>query len=103
MRCAALLLIASIVVGGCTGDNACEHTDRTAYSCEPLPAGSAGCIGGPTWRPEYALEGPLCHADVDKVFPVGCRATIAESSRFGSNRTFECMVDADIGEWKELL
>lgn len=96
MQCAALLLAAALVLGACA-DNECLPA---MYSCEPVPEGSPGCVGGPMWHPRDASEGFMCHADVDKVFPGGCKATIAESSHFGGNRTFSCLLGTG---WRELL
>lgn len=87
-------LLLALLIGGC-GDT-CELPSSTKYNCEPLPAGSSGCIGGPIYGDDRDQQD-----DKDKVFPEHCRAEIpACSSHFqGSLRSFVCMP----GGWAELI
>ncbi len=94
----ALLVATAIALGACA-DNDCAPV---TYSCEPVPEGSPGCVGGPLWHPHEASDDFMCHADVDKVFPAGCSATIAETGHFGSNRMFSCIAGRSFA-WHELL
>ncbi|HEY5923975.1 MAG TPA: hypothetical protein VIV11_19985, partial [Kofleriaceae bacterium] len=84
-----LVLIAALVGAGCE-DRACEVPDMTLYSCEPIPNGAYGCIGGPKWVSYDGEEGR--HEDPDLTFPRGCRAEIPDCSAYyqGSRRIFEC-------------
>ncbi len=79
----------------------CTPPARTTYSCEPLPAGSPGCIGGPEWRPLGSVDDPIRQDDLDLIFPDQCKAEIPDCSPFyqGSPRAFECFN----GSWGELL
>lgn len=90
VRWFAVIALAVIEVG-CEEDNGfqCEAPETTQYSCEPIPADSYGCIGGPVWRSRYT--GPEHREEPDKVFPVGCRVTIPECGCcYTSGRGFEC-------------
>ena len=90
----------SIVAASCGDDNdACNAPDHTVYDCAPLPAGAAGCVGGPLWTDR---DGVMHQDDLDKTFPDRCHASIPECSPFykSSPRGFVCYPD---GHWSELL
>jgi hypothetical protein len=66
----ALALVAGLLAaGGCK--QRCDPPRETTYSCQPLPAGSTGCQGGPAFG--SPTGGPR---DPDKVFPLGCAVQI---------------------------
>lgn len=92
-----------LVVAGCidSHDSLCTPPAHTTYSCEPLPAGSPGCVGGPQWRPLGSKDGELRQDDLELTFPDQCRAEIPDCSPYyqGSPRAFECFN----GQWGELL
>ena len=87
-------LLVAMLAASC-GDR-CELPERTRYTCKPLPAGSAGCVGGPVWIERDGDE--KHHDDPDKTFPNGCRAEVPECSGFyEGGRRFECTS----GQWIE--
>lgn len=65
-----------------------DDSERPTYSCEPLPPGSAGCLGGPLGDAR------------DRVFPIGCSATVKSCSSDNGVRSFSCFPN---GGWGELL
>jgi len=97
-----------LVVVGCHGSStqgvACTPPTVTTYDCQPIVAGSAGCVGGPVWTPSKSSS-PIDAAprteDLDKTFPAHCIATIPDCGCCygGTGRQFECMGTT----WLELL
>ncbi len=93
-------LTAGLLGAGCSDGDTCDLPTTTHYSCEPIPAGSFGCVGGPTY---LSGRDDQWHADdLETTFPVECRAGVPDcSSNFrGSLRTFEC---SPTGTWSEAL
>ncbi len=74
------LAVISLVGGlGCSDDGGsihCVPPPTIEYSCEPITDSTYGCMGGPVWLSHYT--GPAHYEDPDKVFPVGCVATLPE-------------------------
>ena len=61
------LALAWLLAGAGCKQQQCDPPDQTVYSCQPLPAGSSGCKGGPAFgNPSGGARDP------DKVFPLGC-------------------------------
>lgn len=71
MRRLALLLLV-----GCTSSDAdrCPAPDVPAFSCAPLPAGSAGCVG--SCHMLCGVNEPVATPMDGATFPVGCRETL---------------------------
>lgn len=61
----------------------CEPYDGETYSCEPLPAGSPGCVGGPLG------------ADPEQTFPANCGARMPYCPDENGTRTFICVQGGD--------
>lgn len=77
----------------------CDVDEGTTYSCEPLPVGSPGCVGGPRWME----DGVMYHDAPETVFPVGCHARVPSCSADDGKRTFECFqFEAQTFVWGEL-
>lgn len=88
-----LVLLVCVALGsGCA--LVCDVPDdaKPTYSCEPLPAGSLGCVGGP-------LED-----SPDRTFQPNCRAEIPScESEYGS-RSFLCSeLEPSVFVWSESL
>src|SRR6185503_7874271 len=86
-------VIALICAAGCSGDDVHEfecHAPATIqYDCQPIPAGSYGCVGGPVWKEHYS--GPEHREEPDKVFPVLCQVELPECGCcYSSGRTLVC-------------
>ena len=96
-----ILLALVLCTASCSGD--CELTGRTMYSsgtCEPLPPGSEGCVGGPVWNE----DGEVHQDDVDTVFPFDCIARVPDCRSGHTNpRTFWCRNLSAGAIWSELL
>ena len=81
----------------------CQPPPHTTYTCDPLPPGSPGCLGGPEWRSDYGpADAALQQDDPDKVFPRDCIARIPDCSPFykGSPREYVC---SSSGGWIEQI
>jgi hypothetical protein len=78
---------------------------QTTYTCEPVPTGTDGCIGGPKWFERQNPDGPIHQDDPDKTFPLECYADIPDCSGFfrGALRRFHCGPSGMGPEWAELL
>ena len=103
----SIVIVTASCALGCGSDDvgpSCTLPNETMYSCQPVPNGSHGCVGGPVWSAvQRPIDGSLHRDDDDKTFPVGCTADIPDCSTFliGAPRRFEC----DNGEppqWGEL-
>ena len=94
-------MIAWLVCSAACSNDTCEVPDHTTYSCEPLPAGSDGCTGGPVWLD----DGTEHQDDVDKVFPADCTASVPMCSSYYRNmlRLFECHRGDMTYVWSEAL
>jgi hypothetical protein len=87
------LVVITLLVGASCGEATdgvhCTPPDATTYACEPIPAGTYGCVGGPTWMSHRT--GEVHHDDPDLTFPVGCRAEVPECGCcYPTGRTFSC-------------
>jgi len=63
-------LMAALFLSCTSGDKTCSPPVRTMYSCQAIPTGSSGCVGGPPSAPSAGAS-PI---DPDMTFPVGCVA-----------------------------
>jgi hypothetical protein len=92
-----------LVLCACSGDAPlCDPPAHTVYGCDPVPAGSGGCVGGPVWSPvDGGSDAPRFQDDVGTTFPGQCHALIPDCSPYykGSPRGFLC----DHGVWSEGL
>jgi hypothetical protein len=102
MRLAAVVVV--FALASCDSSE-CKAPEHTTYNCEPVPAGTPGCIGGPIWMSNQSSGGATHQDDPDKVFPAGCFAEIPDCSPYYANsaRTFKCDADVSGGQWGELL
>ena len=64
----------------------CDEYEGKIYSCEPLPAGSAGCVGGPLGL------------DPKKTLRFGCTARVPECPSDDGHRSFNC-TELEDGRW----
>jgi len=99
-----LVIAVTAVIAGCDDAPACRAPAHTTYSCDPIPAGGRGCVGGPVWSTVYSTidaARPQHQDDPALTFPQGCQASIPECSPFYRNepRAFTC----DGTGWSELL
>lgn len=96
-----------VLAAACDSD-VCDAPERTRYSCEPVPTGSMGCVGGPTWEPSRSADDELRQDDPALTFPIGCRAEIPDCSGFypANPRPFVCSsnpLENSGASWSELL
>ncbi|MGE5182749.1 MAG: hypothetical protein ACM31C_11830 [Acidobacteriota bacterium] len=93
-----IALVLALLAGACA-DDSCPAPSRPAYTCDPIPAGSSGCVGGC-----YVSGGPPA-TDHDKTFPIGCDTTLAYCSRRyqGEAQVCTCMPTNDGIVWVPLL
>ena len=99
-------LVFSRLMGCASNAPSCPHPDQTTYSCESVSAGNPGCMGGPSWSPGIpgSPADAKYHDDPDKVFPVGCEATLPEcgGTHMSEARRFVCTAGTPPA-WGELL
>ena len=98
-----ILVLAAVLVAStaCSGPT-CDAPTRTIYTCEPLAAGSAGCIGGPQWGP-IGTSNTDYQDDPEKVFPRDCAATVPDC-RNSEPRRFACFSSDGVAFfWSEAL
>lgn len=91
------LIMAAMWCGGCWWEPSCDPPDTVEFECQPIPAGSPGCVGGPTY-PEY---GHYLTIDADKTFPFGCNVHLpqCDPNYFVVEVAICVQQDATTGEW----
>ena len=96
-----VVLVAVVSLAACADTPECRAPDHTTYTCEPIPAGGDGCVGGPIWRPKNSGNAAAQQNDPALTFPLGCTASIPDCSGTypGAARQFTCENDG----WSELL
>ena len=88
------MALALLVLLGGLRCHTCDAPDNTIYACQPLPADSTdpGCQGGP---PALYTTSPT--PNPDKVYPVGCAATLPQSNAAYGNSVVKCFCQLSPG------
>src|ERR1700685_383144 len=72
------LVLVLVVFVGCAAStspvNHCPAPTMQQFSCEPIPAGSVGCVGG--CGSACGVIDKTADQEADETFPVGCVATL---------------------------
>ena len=89
-------MLVLLVVTACSTPDECPAPKKVMYSCEPVPAGTVGCVGPCVFNADLPLQeaaGGQDPADAGRTFPVGCVTTLPFCAPLckGEVQTCECV------------